>query len=96
MISLSIVENIEHILITTGILRANGQVERVNRTLIPLLTNLSNPKRNEWYKYLDLAQQYMNTSMHRSIGTDPFHLLFGSRARLRDNPEVRKSIENEG
>lgn len=48
-------EGVEHRLITTGILRANGQVERVNRTLIPLLTKLSAPKLSERYKYLDAA-----------------------------------------
>lgn len=37
-------ENIEHSLITTGIPRANGQVERLNRTLISLLTKLAAPK----------------------------------------------------
>lgn len=33
-------ENIEHILITTGIPRANGQVERINRSLIPVVIKL--------------------------------------------------------
>lgn len=46
-------ENIQHILTTTGIPRANGQVERVNRTLIPLLTKLAAPKPEEWYRHLD-------------------------------------------
>lgn len=88
-------ENIEHVLITTGVPRANGQVERVNRTIISLLTKLSDPKPDEWYRYLGRAQQYMNATMHRSLGIDPFHLLFGTRARLRDNPEIRKLIEEE-
>jgi hypothetical protein len=53
-------ENIEHVLITTGIPRSNGQVERVNRTLIPLLSKLTDPERGDWYKYLGLAQQCIN------------------------------------
>lgn len=88
-------ENVEHVLCTTGVPRANGQVERVNRTLIPLLTKLANPKHNEWHRYLERAQLYMNTTIHRSIGTDPFHLLFGTKARLQSNPEIRKLIEGE-
>lgn len=40
-------EGIEHTLVTTRVPRANGQVERVNRTLIPLLTKLSAPKSSE-------------------------------------------------
>lgn len=34
-------ENIEHVLITSGVPRANGQVERINRVIIPVLTKLS-------------------------------------------------------
>jgi len=88
-------ENIEHILTTTGIPRANGQVERINRILIPLLTKLSDPECEKWYKYLDFAQQGINTTSSRSIGTNPFHLLFGVHARLKDNPEIRELIEKE-
>ena len=34
-------ERIEHILITTGVPRGNGQVERINRIIISVLTKLS-------------------------------------------------------
>ncbi|KMQ91095.1 blastopia polyprotein [Lasius niger] len=88
-------EGIQHILTTTGIPRANGQVERVNRTLIPLLTKLAAPKPEEWYKYLNTVQLYLNTTLHRSIATTPFHLLFGTRARLRDDDNLRELLENE-
>jgi len=88
-------ENIEHVLTTTGIPRANGQAERVNRTLIPLLTKLADPKREEWYKYLGLAQQCLNTTLHRGLGTSPFNVLFGTQARLRDNHEIRELLEKE-
>jgi transposase InsO family protein len=44
-------ENIEYVLITIRIPRANGQVERVNRTLILLLTKFADPAREEWYKH---------------------------------------------
>lgn len=88
-------ENILHVLITTGIPRANGQVERINRTLIPLLTKLSSPKPEEWYKYLGVAQKYLNATPHRSINTTPFHLLFGTHMRIREDPEIRRLIEEE-
>lgn len=57
-------EGIEHTLTMTDIPRANGQVERVNRTLIPLLTKLSAPKPCEWYRHLDAAQKLLNTTTH--------------------------------
>lgn len=55
-------ENIQHVLTTTGVSRANGQVERINR-VISLLTKLAAPKPEEWYKYLNTAQQYLNTTV---------------------------------
>lgn len=69
-------ENIQHILITMRVPRSNGQVERVNCTLIPLSTL----KPKEGFKYLNTAQLYLNITPHRSIGTTPFRLLFGSHA----------------
>lgn len=88
-------EGIDHILTTTGIPRSNGQVERVNRALIPLLTKLAAPKHCEWYKYLVIAQLYLNTTLHRSIKTAPFRVLFGVHPRIRDNPNIKEILENE-
>lgn len=88
-------ENFEHILITTGVPRANGQIERVNRTLIPILTKLAAPKSEEWYKYLYRTQQFINTASSRSTGKTPFQLMFGTRMRLKDNPEIKEMIESE-
>jgi len=62
------------VLITIGIPRSNGQVERVNRTLSPLLSKLADPARGEWYKHLGLTQQCLNTTLHRSLGTSPFNV----------------------
>ncbi|XP_015514359.2 uncharacterized protein LOC107220321 [Neodiprion lecontei] len=88
-------EEIEHVLTTTGIPRANGQVERVNRTLIPLISKLAAPKVGEWFRYLSLAQQYLNTSFHRSIGSSPFQVMFGVRPRLREDVSLREMVEKE-
>lgn len=33
--------------------------------------------------------------MHRSLGTSPFDILFGTHARLRDNYEIRELLERE-
>lgn len=75
--------------------RANGQVERVNRTLIPLLTKLSSPKSNEWYKYINVVQVCLNATVQRSIGMTPFRVLLGVHPRTRDNPDIRKLLEDE-
>jgi len=88
-------ENIQHVLITTGIPRANGQVERINRTLIPILSKLAAPNSNEWHKYLEVCQQYLNATPHRSTGTTPFKLLFGTNIRIKDEPKIKELIEEE-
>ena len=65
-------EGIEHVRTTTGIPRANGQVKRVNRILIPLLTKLSAPTPGEWFKYLEKTQKYLNATPSRSTSVTPF------------------------
>jgi len=87
-------EKIQHVLVTTGLPRSNGQVERVNCTLIPLLTKLSAPKPEEWFRSLDIAQKYLNATPSRSTGRTPFQLMFGTNARLKENLEIREMIEN--
>lgn len=86
-------ENVE--LITTGVPRANGQVERVNRTLIPLLTKLSASKPNEWYRYLNAVQMCLNATVQRSIEMTPFRVLLGIHPHIRDSPDVKELLEDE-
>ncbi|GFV09440.1 retrovirus-related Pol polyprotein from transposon 17.6 [Trichonephila clavipes] len=50
-------ENIQHLQIATGVPRGNGQVERIHRTLIPVLTKLSLDDSMKWYKYVDRLQK---------------------------------------
>ncbi|GFU30603.1 hypothetical protein TNCV_2614991 [Trichonephila clavipes] len=49
-------KNIQHLQIATGVPRRNGQVERIYRTLIPVLTKLSLDDSTKWYKYVDRLQ----------------------------------------
>lgn len=68
--------NIKHVLIATGAPRANGQVERVNRTLTAVLGKLS-PNIDGWYEMLDKAEFVLNNTINRSINNTPARLLFG-------------------
>lgn len=88
-------EGIDHSLIVAGVPRGNGQVERVNRTLIPLLSKLSAPQPSDWYKHLEDAQRYLNTAMHRSLGTSPSHVFLGIRPRWKENPSIVELVERE-
>lgn len=88
-------EKIEHVTVATGVPRGNGQVERVNRTLIPILTKLAAPNAAEWHKYVDRAQRYINNSPNRSTGMTPFYLLFGTRMNIKDDPVIKEILEKE-
>ncbi|KAF7380478.1 hypothetical protein HZH68_016343 [Vespula germanica] len=81
-------ETIEHIRIATGTPRGYGQVRRVNRTLISLLTKLAYPKKEKWHRL-----QYLNVMQHRS--NVPFKIFFGINAHLYENLEVRDFSEKE-
>ncbi|GFV30702.1 retrovirus-related Pol polyprotein from transposon 17.6 [Trichonephila clavipes] len=59
-------ENIQHLQIATGVPRGNGQVERIHRTLIPVLTKLSLDDSTKWYKYVDRLQRILNSTISRS------------------------------
>lgn len=67
-------ENIEHQMVTTDLPRANGQVERINRTIIPVLAKLSIEDPTKWYKFVPRVQQTINATFQRSINTTPFEL----------------------
>jgi len=88
-------ENVQHVLCTTGVPRSNGQVERANRTIIPILSKLSAPKPENWYKYVEQVQQYINASPSRSTGLSPFELLIGKTMRLKDDLKLKELIDSE-
>lgn len=88
-------EKIEHSLITTGVPRGNGQVERVNRTIILLLTKLAAPTPGDWYKHVSVAQKFLNSTPSCSTGKDPFKLMFGTQMHLKEDSQIREIIENE-
>ncbi|GFU54706.1 hypothetical protein TNCV_1037531 [Trichonephila clavipes] len=58
-------EKIQHLQIATGVPRGNGQVERIHRTLIPVLTKLSLDDSTKWYKYVDRLQRILNSTISR-------------------------------
>lgn len=88
-------ENIEQVLITTGIPRGNGQVERMNRVIIPVLSKLSENNPADWYKFIDQLQQNINSSFNRSVGKTPFEIMIGTNMRLKDDIKLRSLLEKE-
>lgn len=88
-------ENIEHITITTGVPRSNGQVERINRIVIPILAKLALDNPDRWYKYVDQVQGCLNSTYQRSIGMTPYEVLFGVKIRRKEDPRILLLIEQE-
>lgn len=88
-------EGIEHIKITIGLPRANGQIERINRTIIPVLTKMSLNDPRKWYKHIPKLQQVLNSTFQRSINTTPFELLVGTKMRSKEDLIMKEAIEQE-
>ncbi|GBO99580.1 hypothetical protein EVAR_91284_1 [Eumeta japonica] len=86
-------EGIQHLLITTGVPRGNGQVERMHKVLVPMLAKLSRENPDRWYKYVDRIQQYINSTSSRSTQHAPFKILTGLEMRLPDFGTLKKMLE---
>lgn len=82
--------NITHIKIATASPQSNGQVERFNRLIIPLLAKISNEA--EWHKKLNEAEFAINNSKNRSINNSPSMLLFGVNQRGPIVDSIRDSL----
>jgi len=80
-------------MITTGLPRANGQIERINRTIIPVLTKLSIDDYTKWYKHVPRVQQTLNATYQRSIGMTPFELLVGVKKKQKNDIAVKDALE---
>lgn len=69
-------ESVNLILVALGTPRANGQVEIVNNSVVPMLATLSDSV-NKWDRVLYKAEFAINNTIHRSTGQSPSMLLFG-------------------
>jgi len=88
-------EDIEHAKITAGLLRANGQVERINRTIIPVLAKISINDPTKWYKHVSKLQQILNSIYQCSIDTTSFELLIGTKMKTNEDITMKEAIEQE-
>lgn len=88
-------ESIECIHITTGVPRGNGQVERINRVIISVLTKLSIDNPRDWYKHVKSLQIMLNSTFQRSIQMSPLELLTGVKMRRKEDPHLLDRIKEE-
>ncbi|GFT18870.1 transposon Tf2-8 polyprotein [Trichonephila clavipes] len=88
-------ENIQNLQITTGVPRGNGQVERIHRTLIPVLTKLSIDDPIKCYKFVDRLQRNLNSTSNRSTKWSPFELLTGVTMRNKEDLYLKNLLMEE-
>ncbi|GFW21690.1 retrovirus-related Pol polyprotein from transposon 17.6 [Trichonephila clavipes] len=88
-------EKIQNLQIITGVPRGNGQVERIHRTLIPVLTRLSIDDPTKWYKFVDRLQRILNSTSNRSTKWSPFELLTAVTMRNKEDLYLRNLLMEE-
>lgn len=88
-------ENISHSTIVTGIPRGNGQVERIHRILISVLTKMCIEDEKQWYKHISRVQRCINSTYQRSIGTSPYELLVGTKMKQKEDIELTNLLQEE-
>lgn len=72
--------HIKHILNAVATPRANGQVERYNRTISDALsTKCHGQTENSWNEYIGDIQLGINSTVNKTTGNTPSQLLFGCK-----------------
>ncbi|GFU31018.1 retrovirus-related Pol polyprotein from transposon 17.6 [Trichonephila clavipes] len=75
--------------------RGNGQVERIHRTLIPVLTKLSLDDSTKWYKYVDRLQRILNSTISRSTKMDTIRTISGIKMRNKEDILIKDLLLEE-
>lgn len=73
---------IKHVLNAVASPRANGQVERLNRTILSSLTAHMGDQQKGWDAYLSKVQLGINTTVSQGTDKSPMELLCALRPRL--------------
>ena len=60
----------------------DGQVERMNRTVINMLKTLGEKEKTNWQIYLSKLAFAYNTTINKATGYSPYYLMFGRSPRL--------------
>ncbi|XP_036148576.1 uncharacterized protein LOC114254896 [Monomorium pharaonis] len=89
-------QEIKHVKIATGSPRANGQIERVNRVVTPMLAKITDSSVGDhWYKMLEEVEYALNNTVHKSTKEIPSKLLFGVTQRGKVTDYIKEYVEND-
>lgn len=84
--------DIQHVLIAVGTPRANGQAERINRLIVPMIAKATTDV-NKWNRVLHSVEYAVNNTMCRSTNTTPSMLLFGVSQNGENNDKLREILQ---
>ena len=83
---------IEHILVAVGTPRANGQVERYNEIIMPIISKLCKSL-NKWDQVTDEVEFSLNNTVCKTARETPSRFLFGGEQKGKMNDCVREILE---
>lgn len=88
--------DIKHVKNATGSPQANGQVERVNKTIAPMIGKLIDTDCGKnWIKVIGEVEFALNNSVHKTTGQTPSMLLFGIIQRGKIHDPVAEYVDKE-
>ena len=88
--------NVRLILIATGSSQSNGQVERINRMLTPMLGKVTeNDSGKYWYKVLPQIEYCINNTVVQATGNTPSRLLFGIDQRGQVDDQINEYLQEQ-
>ena len=86
---------IKHLVIATGVPRGNGQVERMHRIIVPMLSKCCAEDPKNWYRHVDKVMQIINSTAPRSTKFSLFRLMTGVEMWRKEYPDLKDIIEDD-
>lgn len=86
---------IKHIKVATACPKANGQVERYNKTIVPLLSKMMEESTKDWDTVLIDVEFMLNNTINRSTGKTASTLLFGVNQRRQINYDLTEYLQDQ-
>lgn len=86
--------DVRHTLIASGAPRANGQIERINRMLTPILAKTIDTDQISWDRALSKVEFCINNTINRSTKETPAKLVFGRNQIGQVNDSLRLILES--
>ncbi|XP_062540766.1 uncharacterized protein LOC134208839 [Armigeres subalbatus] len=86
---------IKHVKVATACPKSNGQVERYNNTLVPLLGKMVEESGKSWDTVLTDVEFLLNNTVNRSTGKTASTLLFGVNQRRRIDCDLTQYLQDQ-